>query len=503
MRVYDAGSEAAEVTVADLDQDGDFDMVLAGGHAGTVSVLKNDGDGIFSISNLPATLSISYVDEKQARRQGLGNTNGIAVFDINADERLDIIVSDESRRAVAVLFGTSTGGYAAPLTTYLSFAPANVTASNLNENTIPDFVLMNADNGDLVIYLDVTDGLQLGEPSHVIEAGGFSAGIRPHDLNDDTNTDFLVGNEYGDILVLLGNGDGSLQNYQRIGQNVNLGVFDINNDGREDLLVSNETLDRVSVQLATAENQFTTTFEQTRDDELLAPGSVQFADINQDGLVDILVANTGGNNLLVYLGHDSPDGSTEFHRMSFFAGTNPSDFALSDMNADGVLDVAVTNAGSNDVSILFGSTGPDGWRLIPGPRLELSTIDAESAQTIQGLAPVDIVIEDATEDGLADLLVTNRDSNNAFLLPGVGDGFFDDTNPTVFATGNSPTSSLLLPLDNVPGLDLVSFGPGSNQLAYYSSMNPRLRQDIETGGNSPIAAVSGDLDGNGTLELCL
>ena len=41
-------------------------------------------------------------------------------------------------------------------------------------------------------------------------------------------------------------------------------------------------------------------------------------------------------------------------------------------------------------------------------------------------------------DGLPDLLVANSESNNVYLLPGVGNGFFDDQNPVIYQTGVDP-----------------------------------------------------------------
>ena len=65
----------------------------------------------------------------------------------------------------------------------------------------------------------------------------------------------------------------------------------------------------------------------------------------------MIVANSGGNDVLVYLGLG--DGQFAAPR-SFYAGTEPVDVQVADVNGDGRPDVIVTNQGSNDVSILLG-----------------------------------------------------------------------------------------------------------------------------------------------------
>ena len=113
----------------------------------------------------------------------------------------------------------------------------------------------------------------------------------------------------------------------------------------------------------------------------------------------------------------------------FAAGTNPTGFSLADLNGDALPDVVVANAGSNDVSVLLSRGRGAAWTLDPGPRLRAGT------------GPVATAVQDITGDGTLDLVVTNGGSDDVYVLPGVGGGFFDDTSPRVIRVGSAPVQS--------------------------------------------------------------
>src|SRR5262249_48755582 len=149
-------------------------------------------------------------------------------------------------------------------------------------------------------------------------------------------------------------------------------------DGQDDFVFGNESLDRVSVQYSRPGQSFV----KDRTDGLLAPGAVTTTDFNGDDLPDLIVANSGANTVLVYLG----PGDGQFGPAhTAFAGTNPVGVTVQDVNGDDLPDLIVANEGSNDVSVLFGQGQGAGWTLTPGPRLQAG-----------GLGPVSTTVQDVT-----------------------------------------------------------------------------------------------------------
>ena len=118
----------------------------------------------------------------------------------------------------------------------------------------------------------------------------------------------------------------------------------------------------------------------------------------------------------------APDSQT------YFVGTSPASLTVSDINADGIPDMLVPNRGGNDVSVILGFYADDGaWRGREGPRLASG-----------GSGPIAVAVRQLTGNTIVDLAVTNADSGTVTMLPGVGQGFFDDRQPeTIFNLGGA------------------------------------------------------------------
>src|SRR5207244_12659731 len=86
------------MTVADLNQDGKQDLILANAVDSSVSILLGNGDGTF-----------------QARMDfAAGNTPiAVAAADFNGDGKLDLALSDHLGETVSILLGNGDGTFPA------------------------------------------------------------------------------------------------------------------------------------------------------------------------------------------------------------------------------------------------------------------------------------------------------------------------------------------------------------------------------------------------------
>jgi hypothetical protein len=477
------GTGISDLALLDLGKNGKPDIVVTDKLSGDVQVFFNDGNliaasdlhfragaGPFGIADINGTPLISSQE----------GTNAVAMGDFNSDGAFDLVSVNTDSNTFSLLVGQAIGGYLNPRVFPTGSSPRLVRVADFNRDGHPDLAILDKQN--LEIFSG--DGAGGFTRTVVIDAGDAPSGLTVADVNGDGIPDLVVGNELGDVLIFLGKGDGMFKPFQRAGQFVALAVADLNGDGKDDFVFANQASDSVSVEYGGTSQAEPF---HGRKDGLLAPGAVAIQDLNGDGIPDLIVANSGSNNILVYLG----TGKGQFGPAhSFFAGTNPRGITIQDLNGDGIPDLVAANEGSNDVSVLFGQGQGANWTLRPGPRLKAGT------------GPVATVAGDYLGHGFPDLLVTNSQSDDVYLIPAVGQGFFDDRNPTIFATGINPQQTSAGNFDGAPGLDLVTINAGSNDLTFISDFaTSPVFKDISSGGDEPMAALPGDFNGDGLSDL--
>jgi hypothetical protein len=137
-----------------------------------------------------------------------------------------------------------------------------------------------------------------------------------------------------------------------------LTVADFNHDGKLDVaaLVSNNTSSQAIVFLGNGDGTFTAGASYGFP---FPPDAIASGDLNGDGTPDLVVGVSNGNDngfvpdsVVVLLGKG--DGTFQ-SPITTSAGNAVSSIAVTDFNLDGKQDVALSNAGWNDVSLLLGN----------------------------------------------------------------------------------------------------------------------------------------------------
>jgi hypothetical protein len=153
--------------------------------------------------------------------------------------------------------------------------------------------------------------------------------------------------------------------------------------------------------------------------------------------LDAAVVAGGSNQVLIYqgIGLDSAGNSTFNPTPTVYSvGKDPVSVTIADVNGDGIPDLLVVNHDSNNISLLLGRSDANGnFGLTPGQLLNSG-----------GIGPTDVtVVPDTASPGGIALEVTNAGSGTVALLPGTGRGTFNDIKPWTFLL--EPAELLVLP----------------------------------------------------------
>jgi hypothetical protein len=435
--VFGGATGPADIALTNLDGDPLLDAVIADPLSREVVAVFNQ-DNPLGEETFPTGLG-PYASDGDDTLDLLFRpaTGALVTGDFNDDGRPDLVAADPIGDRIALLLGQDSG-LAPAVTIPLGFIPAALVTGDFNGDGNLDLAVLDAATDTIHVYLgDGRGGFvakhNVGANGKVIPllAGPGASGLTVADVAGpgggppDGIPDLLVGDGFGDVLTLVGNGDGTFSPLAEAD------TVPLVAPTPDDVVLADPVADRVAsaVRLPGTTTFTAGTFLQDRRNGLLAPDALALADLNGDGLPDLVVADGGANSVLVYPGQ--PGGGFADQPLSFPVGTDPVGVTVSDLNGDGILDLAVSDQGSNDVAVLFGLGAGAAWTLVPGPRLAA------------GRGPIATAVEDVTGDGIADLVVTNGQAGTLSVLPGIGrdgtgTGFFNDANPTVINVPGNP-----------------------------------------------------------------
>jgi hypothetical protein len=328
-----AGVDAADFTLVATGTvaNGTISSVTGSGATYTVNVTGITGTGTLGVNlvDLPTITALPSFAAQSTFATGTNTSpNSVTLGDVNGDGILDMVTANGTANNVSVLLGNGNGAFATARNYATGNGPTSVTLGDVNRDGILDIITAN---------------------------GGTS------------NASVLLG---------LGNGTfGTAVNYATGLSPSSVTLGDVNRDGILDMVTANGTSSDVSVLVGIGNGSFTTAVNYSTGvaPRGVAPSSVTLGDLNRDGILDIITANEGSNDVSVLRGNANGTFGTAVNHST---GDGPSSVTLGDVNGDGVLDIITANRNSDTASVLLGNGMAPGDF---GPATNFATLDTRNS----------------------------------------------------------------------------------------------------------------------------
>jgi hypothetical protein len=520
--IYAVGVGVTRMTAADFNNDGKPDLAAVNCYSDDISILINNGDGLFSPSinyqlyNIPYnycfilsadfdndgdidlaynlfgnsyTDSISFLINDGEGTFQRGETinagtdvRNICTADVDNDGDYDFVLGNlSSYHNISILTNLGNGFFEFTAEYTLNEWDYSIVAYDINNDSSPDLIGASARDSSFVVIMNIGDGTfgnpvyyYTGQQTHIGAAGN---------LNNDGFPDLVVetSNFSNGLLVYFNDGSGSFYlagEYLSTHSAYPLCIADFDHDGDNDLALV------ASSAVSIYANNGGGGFESAYMLPCQGPTAVCSADFDGDFDKDLAITNEGAGYITIKLNN----GQAIFENLIDYPnGEYAADIKAADLNGDGMLDLAIANCFVGYITILLG--GGDGYFDFNG-------------RYSAGDRPYSITTGDFDGDGDIDLAVANIWAHTASVLFNDGTAVFGP--PTSYHTSEFDCNEISsADFDHDGDIDLVTadMDTAGNSLLFNNgngTFQPAVK--IRTAMESR-SVVCADLNDDGNIDL--
>ncbi len=393
---FSTGIEPTSVKIGDLDGDGKPDLITTNSLSNSISVLRNTHNSLNQVSfNSKADFLVQNYP------------NDVSLADFDGDGKLDLAVANFSEGTVTTFKNASTPGNFV-FTNMLSFStnrkPNSISVGDLNGDGKTDIVVCNGNDKTVSVLLNITNTNSITPEIITID----KTKDKTEGKTEESRTIALtLGNIYfsNKIDFTIGNDPGSVI------------VEDMNGDGKPEIIVANFVSSSFSILTNTTTNGNLSFNSRIDFPTSSSPLSMKIGDINLDGKPDItfslmdgtmsIFRNTSSNNSINF----NPSVNFQIGSVLSFS----SSITMGDINGDRKPDLAISNKGTDKVSILINNSSVD-------------NISFESSFDLTTESqPSSVSIGDMNGDGRPDIAVANNKNNSISIFNQACNAYIDIT----------------------------------------------------------------------------
>ena len=525
-------SPIESINAADFDNDGDLDVVCAYRTANTIAWYKNQGGGIFdSTPNIISTTDNGAYAVSSADLDGDGdidvlsaalNSNAINFYnnlgggvfsswgsfpsvsqasdvfpvDVDLDGDMDVLYSAKASNKLA--WRENLGGWsfsAEKIITLNANGIYGIYSADLDGDGDMDVLSASDNDGKIAWYENLGTGVIDTTQKIITTAGVNTRAVYAADLDGDGDLD-VIANDSGMLVWYENLGGGIISTTQTIidsnpGTQVLYSVCaaDFDGDNDNEILCSYGTAPTAKVALYNNLGAATFSSQQLISCDMDSPYEILSADIDGDGDKDIVCANQNTDNIIWI----ENNGGHEFGAQHIVANqiNLPEGIYSTDLDGDGDIDVLSASYSDNKIA----------WFENVGGGIMDTIQHIISSNTYHAS---DVYAADFDNDGDMDVLTL---SNPGMLVwyENLGGGIIDSLKHTVSTIVKGGQDIKVVDIDNDGNKDIISSSITPNKLGWFKNLGGGIFDTtqilISTSLNYVKSINCNDMDGDGDQDV--
>ncbi|MCB9878268.1 MAG: VCBS repeat-containing protein [Planctomycetes bacterium] len=354
----------------------------------------------------------------------------------------------------------------------------------------PDMAVISL-TGELRVLFGNGAGFDVVQDEQI---GGLPIWMSGGDFDNDGDQDLVIVRSDAGSTDLWRNDNGSFTQAGSIAAGSNalaVVVGDLNNDGNLDVAVSRPGTPDILVGFGDGAMDFAGTQEVP-----LPGGGIAFnlavADADRDGELDLMVADTGNDRIVIFKGFALQQEGTTLDYCQLSVPGVPAAIAVGDLSGDGLGDFVVSAFGTNHYVVITEILPPG-----KGPECDYVSFDVP----IPG-RPGLCAVADVTGDGVDDIVGCLAFDASIVIVPGLQGGGVGDLE-TLDSSG-MPLRPFVGDFDGNGRNDIFALAGAGNRVNLWLARNSGAiagARSYPSGLAGASWVESGDFDGDGDTEL--